>query len=61
MWSSLQEFFMTLEDTSATYEELTEHFGASIANLVRAASEPDKSLPWKERKQHTIDTLKAKI
>jgi (p)ppGpp synthase/HD superfamily hydrolase len=48
----------TLEDTSATYEELTEHFGASIANLVRAASEPDKSLPWKERKQHTIDTLK---
>lgn len=49
----------TLEDTSTTYEELTEHFGAHIANLVVAASEPDKSLPWEERKQHTIDRLKG--
>ncbi|AKP48750.1 HD domain-containing protein [Bacillus smithii] len=48
----------TLEDTSVTYEELTEHFGERIAILVRAASEPDKSLPWNERKQHTIDSLK---
>lgn len=48
----------TLEDTSITYEELTEQFGTPIANLVRAASEPDKSLPWEERKQHTIDMLK---
>jgi len=48
----------TLEDTSATYEELIEHFGVRIANLVRAASEHDKSLPWEARKQHTIDMLK---
>ena len=48
----------TIEDTSATYEELTEHFGVQIANLVRAASEHDKSLPWNIRKQHTIDMLK---
>ena len=48
----------TLEDTCTTYEELTEQFGAHIANLVRAASEHDKSLPWEERKQHTIDKLK---
>ena len=47
----------TLEDTSTTYEELTEHFGVHIANLVVAASEPDKSLPWENRKQHTIDRL----
>jgi (p)ppGpp synthase/HD superfamily hydrolase len=49
----------TLEDTSTTYEELIEQFGAHVANLVRAASEHDKSLPWEARKQHTIDSLKA--
>lgn len=48
----------TLEDTSTTYEELTEHFGVHIANLVWAVSEHDKSLPWHERKQHTINMLK---
>lgn len=48
----------TLEDTSATYDELTKHFGVRIANLVLAVSEPDKSLPWEERKQHTIDSIK---
>ena len=48
----------TLEDTSATYEELTEQFGLHTSNLVRSASEPDKSLPWEERKQHTIEMLK---
>lgn len=48
----------TIEDTSTTYEELTEHFGVQIANLVRAASEHDKSLPWGQRKHHTIDRLK---
>ncbi|MEH7483502.1 HD domain-containing protein [Neobacillus drentensis] len=41
-----------------TIEELTEHFGVQIANLVRVASEHDKSLPWSQRKQHTIDMLK---
>ena len=48
----------TLEDTATTYEQLTEQFGTHIANLVRTASEPDKSLPWEERKQHTIEMLK---
>ncbi|WP_338453069.1 HD domain-containing protein [Niallia oryzisoli] len=48
----------TLEDTSATYEELKEQFGDSVAYLVRAASEHDKSLPWEERKKHTIERLK---
>ena len=48
----------TLEDTCTTYEELAENFGVHIANLVRAASEHDKSLPWEERKQYTIDKLK---
>ena len=48
----------TVEDTDTTYETLVENFGEHIANLVSAASEHDKSLPWQVRKQHTIDTLK---
>lgn len=48
----------TVEDTAATYEELLEHFGGRVANLVRAASETDNSLLWEDRKQHTIDQLK---
>ena len=48
----------TLEDTSTTYEELAEQFGSKIAQLVRSASEQDKSLPWEKRKQHTIESLK---
>lgn len=48
----------TIEDTSTTYEELAEQFGLQVANLVCAASEHDKRLPWKERKQHTINKLK---
>lgn len=47
----------TLEDTPTTFEDLVEHFGIRVAKLVLAASEQDKSLPWKERKQHTIDGL----
>ena len=48
----------TLEDTETTYTDLVELFGAHVANLVLAASEKDKSLPWEERKQHTIEMLK---
>ncbi|WP_348775036.1 HD domain-containing protein [Psychrobacillus sp. NEAU-3TGS] len=50
-----------LEDTSVTTEELSKHFGDIVTKLVEAASEPDKSLPWKERKQHTINALKSAI
>lgn len=49
----------TLEDTSTTKEELEKQFGTRITNLVIAASENDKSLPWEMRKQHTIDHLKT--
>ncbi len=47
-----------LEDTETTYEELAEEFGVRVANLVLAASEEDKSLPWEVRKQQSIDKLK---
>ncbi len=49
----------TIEDTTVTYEELAREFGSKVANLVQAASEPDKSLPWKERKRHTIQYLRT--
>ena len=44
----------TVEDTSATYEELEGQFGAHICNLVEQPQGIDKSLPCKERKQHTL-------
>lgn len=36
-------------------EKLRKEFGEDITSLVQGASEPDKSLSWKERKQHTIN------
>lgn len=47
-----------LEDTAVTYEEILIEFGEQVVNLVVAASEPDKSLLWEERKEHTIQSLK---
>lgn len=47
----------TLEDTSATPEEVLTLFGAVVLKLVEAASEPDKSLPWEDRKRHTMSSL----
>lgn len=49
----------TLEDTNTTANELMEHFGEKVLQLVIAASEPDKSLPWEDRKQHTIDSISS--
>jgi HD domain len=48
----------TIEDTRVTVEEIVTSFGARVAALVTAASEPDKAAPWKDRKQHTIDHLR---
>ena len=47
----------TLEDTSLTLDYIRENFGAKVADIVRGCSEPDKSLPWEQRKQHTLDSL----
>ncbi|MDD3340941.1 MAG: HD domain-containing protein [Bacilli bacterium] len=47
-----------VEDTEYTLENIERIFGSTIAELVKGASEPDKSLSWKERKQHTIDETK---
>jgi (p)ppGpp synthase/HD superfamily hydrolase len=48
-----------VEDTDVSLEVLTIEFGQTIADIVAGCSEPDKSLPWKERKEHTIDYLKT--
>jgi (p)ppGpp synthase/HD superfamily hydrolase len=49
----------TVEDTPLTLEDIEREFGANIAGMVEGSSEPDKSLPWKERKEHTIEFLKT--
>ncbi len=49
----------TVEDTPVTYEDIEENFGKKVAELVRGASEPNRSDSWEKRKQHTIDYLKT--
>lgn len=46
-----------VEDTSVTPEQLAERFGGEVSRLVLAASEPDKSLAWEDRKLHTLEFL----
>ncbi|WP_079508923.1 HD domain-containing protein [Mesobacillus jeotgali] len=48
----------TVEDTDLTLDDVEREFGKEVAQLVAGCSEPDKSLSWEERKQHTIDFLK---
>ncbi|MBM7552023.1 HD domain-containing protein [Thalassobacillus pellis] len=47
-----------VEDTNVTLNDIQHAFGNSVANLVAAHTE-DKKKSWKERKQHTIDTVKT--
>ena len=49
----------TVEDTGVTLAQLREKFGARVAEIVAGCSEPDKSAPWEERKQHTVNYLKT--
>lgn len=48
-----------IEDTEITREVVEQAFGKQVAELVSAESEPDKTLPWRARKQHTIEHLAA--
>ena len=43
-----------LEDTEITAAELEKAFGARVLFLVQSCSEPDKSVPWEERKARYI-------
>ena len=49
----------TIEDTSITLDYIRETFGEKVASIVAGCSEPDKSLPWEDRKEHTIEYLKT--
>ncbi len=40
----------TVEDTPITLDYIGDTFGNKVAGIVKGASEPDKSLPWEERK-----------
>lgn len=48
----------TVEDTDVTIEDIRSAFGDRVAALVSGHTE-DKELSWRERKQHTIDIVKA--
>ena len=48
----------TLEDTKVTYQELTYHFGETIASLVLECTNTCDG-PWRIRKQHTITKLET--
>ncbi|MBB6460189.1 HD domain-containing protein [Flammeovirga kamogawensis] len=48
-----------LEDTTTTVEELEENFGKEVTSIVVSDSESNKSLPWKTRKEITIQELKS--
>lgn len=47
-----------VEDTNYTFEDIEETFGKEVKRYVYDASEPDKSLPWRSRKEHTINHIK---
>ena len=48
-----------VEDTDITLDDIAREFGAPVAELVAAASEPEHDTArWEIRKQHTIDFLR---
>lgn len=48
-----------IEDCGVTADEITALFGSRVALLVKAVSEPPKSVPWRERKAAYIAQLRA--
>jgi (p)ppGpp synthase/HD superfamily hydrolase len=49
----------TVEDTPLTLEDIRREFGERISSIVQAASEPDRSLAWEERKTHTVESVRT--
>jgi len=49
-----------LEDCGVGYDELASRFGTKVADLVRHASEEDKSLSWEERKRLYLEHFSKK-
>lgn len=49
----------TVEDTSATIEEIEHEFSKNIARLVAAVSSSDKKQLWEKRKGYVLDMIKS--
>jgi len=53
----------TIEDSVAekkvTREMIEERFGTTVADLVESVTEPDKDLPWEERKREALEHIKT--
>ena len=47
----------TVEDTDLTLADIERDFGSDVAAIVAGCTE-DKSLPWQDRKRHTIEMLR---
>jgi (p)ppGpp synthase/HD superfamily hydrolase len=48
-----------VEDCGVTHDQLASLFGDRVADLVRAVSEEDKSLPWEARKSRYLASFRA--
>jgi (p)ppGpp synthase/HD superfamily hydrolase len=48
----------TVEDTPVRIETIREVFGETVASIVESCSEPDKTMSWEKRKEHTLSFLK---
>ncbi|HWI64932.1 MAG TPA: HD domain-containing protein, partial [Symbiobacteriaceae bacterium] len=49
----------TIEDCGVTASQLASEFGAEVADIVVGCSEPERHLPWEERKAHTFTYLRS--
>ncbi len=49
-----------VEDQGVSFSELEGLFGFHVADLVRDVTEPDKSLPWEERKRAYVERFPHK-
>ncbi len=49
----------TLEDTDLEPEAIRREFGDAVLAIVQGCSEPAKSVPWEERKRHTLHLLET--
>ena len=59
-WAVAALLHDTLEDTDTTLAALRERFGAQVADLVHALSEPEhRTAAWAQRKAHTIAFLRT--
>lgn len=48
----------TVEDTPLSLDDIRQQFGDEVAAIVEGCSEPDKSLPWEARKEHTLEHIR---